>query len=99
LTAAKGGLFVGDETFVEKFRELLEACDAREESVRREKYAARPPLQEIFNSLDRDAGIHDAVLKWRYPLKEVGNYVGLHYSRVSRVAFLMAESKKAKNKT
>ena len=97
LKAAKGGLFVGNETFVGKFRELLGASAAGEESVRREKYAARPPLKEIFNSLnslDRDAGIHDAVIKWGYTLKEVGDYVGLHYSRVSRVA-----KNKAKNKT
>jgi putative transposase len=86
LKAAKGGLFVGNETFVGKFRELLEASAAGEELVRREKYAARPPLKEIFNSPDRDAGIHAAVIKWGYTLKEVGDYVGLHYSRVSRVA-------------
>jgi hypothetical protein len=58
-----------------------------------------PSLKEIFESLDRDEAIHDAVLKWGYKLKEVSKHVGLHYSSVSRVAALTAESKKAKNKT
>lgn len=86
LKTAKGGLFVGNETFVAKFGELLEASATDEEAVRREKYAARPSLPEIFNHQKRNAGIHDAVIKWGYTLKEVGDYVGLHYSRVSRVA-------------
>jgi hypothetical protein len=31
--------------------------------------AARPSLKEIFESLDRDEAIHDAVLKCGYKLK------------------------------
>jgi REP element-mobilizing transposase RayT len=96
LKAAKGGLFLGSDAFVERFRGLLEDSSGGEELVRKEKYAARPSLQEIFNTLDRDKGIHDAVNRWGYTLKEVGDYVGLHYSRVSRVA---RKQGKGENKT
>jgi putative transposase len=99
LKTAKGGLILGNEAFVERFRELLEESAKGEESVRREKYAARPSLKEIFESPDRDEAIHDAVLKWGYKLKEVSEHAGLHYSSVSRLASLTAESEKAKNKT
>jgi REP element-mobilizing transposase RayT len=99
LKAAKGGLLVGSPSFVEKFRDALAVSDAGEESVRREKYAARPPITEIFTSQDRDEAIRNAVIKWGYKLKEVADYAGLHYSRVSRIAHLKAEGEKAKNKT
>ena len=38
-------------------------------------------------------GVYEAIYRWGYKLKEVGELLGLHYSRVSRIA-----SKGAKNK-
>ncbi|MBN1382435.1 MAG: transposase [Deltaproteobacteria bacterium] len=99
LKSAKGGLFVGNDSFVERFREAPAISGAGTESVRREKYAARPPIDEIFTSHSRDDAIYNAVEIWGYTLKEVADYAELHYSRVSRIVFLKKEEKKAKNKT
>jgi len=33
------------------------------------------------------------VYRWGYKLKDVGNHIGLHYSRVSKIASKMAKSK------
>ena len=58
-----------------------------------EKSATHPSLLEIFEGADRDDGIHDAVYRWGYKLKDVGDHLGLHYSRVNQIAEKMAKSK------
>ena len=93
LKKARGGLILGHEAFVDKIRKLIEESETGE-AVRMEKYAARPSLAEIFEGTERDEGIYDAVYLWGYKLTDVGNHIGLHYSRVSKIA-----SKVAKNKT
>jgi hypothetical protein len=92
LKEARGGLILGHAAFVDKVRKLIEESET-EEAVRLEKYAARPPLAEIFGGADRDEGIHDAVCRWGYKLKEVGNHLGLHYSRVSKITAKVEKSK------
>jgi putative transposase len=92
LKDARGGLILGRRNFIERVHELIEAQDT-DEAARREKYAARPSLAEIFKNTERNEGIHDAVYRWGYTLKDVGNHVGLHYSRVSKIASMMAKSK------
>lgn len=64
-----------------------------DEAVRSEKYAACPSLEEIFEDTERNEGIHDALYRWRYKLKDVGNHLELHCSRFSRIASMMAKSK------
>lgn len=58
--------------------------------LRRERDAARPSLEEIFQDVadksDRDARIHDAVRLHHYKLQEVGGYLGLHFSTISVIA-------------
>lgn len=92
LKEARSGLILGHAAFVDKVRKLIEESET-EEAVRMEKYAARPPLAEIFEGADRDEGIHDAVHRWGYKLKEVGNHLGLHYSRVSKITAKVEKSK------
>jgi hypothetical protein len=67
-----------------------------EEIVHRERHAARPSMEEIFKEQERDEGIREAILRWGYRLKEVGAHLGLHYSRVSKIANAKV---KAKSKT
>jgi len=99
LEGGKRGAFRGRLSICGKIPGITGDCCCRNGSGATGKYAARPPLEDIFSSQERNAGSHDAVIKWGYALKEVGAYVGLHYPGASRIAFLMAESKKAKNKT
>ncbi len=92
LKEAKGGLIVGRGEFIEKIRTMINVSEMGE-AVRMEKYAARPSLAEIFDGTERDEGIYDAVRHWGYGLKDVGDHVGLHYSRVSKIASKVAKSK------
>ena len=90
---ARGGPIVGRQTFAETIQKIIDESETGE-AVRMEKYAARPSLSRLFEGTDRNEGIYLAVFRWGYKLKEVGNHIGLHYSRVSRIA-----SRIAKNKT
>jgi putative transposase len=96
LKEARGGTLLGSENFIRKWREAFKER-GKSEISRQERYAARPSLEEIFAGLERDAGIAEAVSRWGYRLKEVGDYLELHYSRVSRIASKLREQ--AKNKT
>ncbi|MCJ7663572.1 MAG: hypothetical protein MUO24_04960 [Desulfobacterales bacterium] len=93
LRGARGGFIVGGEQFITQVRGLLEEVSDKE-VVRNQRYAARPSLEQIFAGTGRDAGISEAVHKWGYKLKEIGGFLGIHYSRVSKIASI-----KAKNKT
>ena len=92
LKEARGGFILGGEQFVVKIRELLERAGG-EEVIKQEKYAARPSLDEIFEGNERNEAIYEAVCRWGYKLGEVGDFVGLHYSRVSRIASNLAKGK------
>ncbi len=57
-----------------------------EEITKRERHVSRPNLRDIFARKDRDEGIAIAINQWSYTLKDVGEFVGLHYAHVSRIA-------------
>jgi len=83
---------LGGEKFVKSVMEKNKIIDC-EEIAKREKYVSRLNLRDIFAGKERDEGIAIAINRWRYSLEDVGKFVRLHYSCVSRIA------KKAKNNT
>jgi REP element-mobilizing transposase RayT len=89
---AHGGFILGGEKFVKSVLENDKNIDCEEIAIR-ERYVSRPNLRDIFAGKERDESIAIAINRWRYSLEDVGKFVGLHYSWVSRIA------KKAKNKT
>jgi REP-associated tyrosine transposase len=95
LKKATGELLLGSESFVSQFRDWLRG-EMPEEIVHRERHAARPSLEELFNDRDRDEATREAIGRWGYRLKEVGAHLDLHYSRVSKIANAKT---KAKSKT
>ncbi len=95
LKNAKGGILLGTDLFVSQFRQWLDR-GVPEEVAHREKHAARPSLDELFQDGNRDEAIREAIGRWGYRLKEVGAHLDLHYSRVSKIVNSKA---KAKSKT
>lgn len=85
LADARGGILAGEE-------ELLELSIARltgeigDEVPGRERFADRPDLEKLFADNERDIGIYKAFCKYGYKLREIGEFLGLHYSIVSRIA-------------
>jgi REP element-mobilizing transposase RayT len=82
---ARGGIVIGG-------KELIEISAARllgeisDEVPKRERFADRPCLEEIFRDNERDIGIYKAFRKYGYKLKDIGDFLGLHYSVISRIA-------------
>ena len=84
----KGGIILGKEIFVEKIKGLLATKKEIREIPRIERFATRPKLTEIFRKIqdkdERHKNIHIAHIKYGYTLKEIGDYLGIHYSTVSK---------------
>jgi putative transposase len=97
LRKARGGWILGGKRFLEEMTERIKGKELEKglkEIPKRERYAVRPSLREIFKEKNREEGIYEAIYQWGYKLREVGDYVGFHYSWVSRIL-----PQKAKNKT
>jgi DNA-binding MarR family transcriptional regulator len=65
-------LFLGQENFIEEIKHLLRGKER---------------LKEIFKAKDqksKDQVMSEAHLQYGYTLKEIAEYIGVHYSTVSR---------------
>jgi len=88
LKAIKGQLFLGQDNFLDEIRHLLKDKERLKEIPRKQRYVTRPPLSEIFKpkgQRSKDHMMYEAHLQYGYTLKEIAEYVGVHYSTVSRV--------------
>ena len=85
----QGQVLLGEEGFIEKFRDLLEAKREVKEIPRLQRYVSRPSLDKIFSGKEvkgqRDKGIDAAHMNYGYTLKEIADYLGIHYTTVSKV--------------
>jgi len=72
------------------------------EIPRGQRYLGRPGLEDMFSKdvvgdrKKRDERLVRAVGEWGYSQREVADYLGLHYSTLSRI---MKEREKPTNKT
>ena len=83
----RGGIILGSNDFVDKTGHLLEEKVDLKEIPRRERYAARKSLSEIFGieEVDNiDTVMEKAYKIYGYTLREIGDFPGVHYSTVSK---------------
>jgi len=85
----QGQVLLGEEGFVEKFKDFLEDKRQVKEIPRPQRYVNRPGLDKIFRKQEakeqRDSGIYTAHMNHGYTLKEIADYLGIHYTTVSKV--------------
>jgi putative transposase len=95
----QAGLLLGSSEFIDQMRPLLKEKPLDPEYRRRERFAARPSLEELFSDVrdraTRDERIHQAVRVHRYTLNEVGDFVGLRYSTISVIAKRVGERRES----
>ncbi len=87
LEEVKGQLYLGKGTFMDQIAPLLQGKDKLEEIPRKQRYITRLPLREVLkyqNINQRDHAIYIAHLQYAYTLKEIAEYLGIHYTTVSR---------------
>ena len=84
-----GQVILGEEGFVEKFKDLIADKQRLREVSRQQRYVGRPSLEKLFQMNDskttRDRCIYEAHMKYGYTLKEIGDHLKIHYSTVSKV--------------
>lgn len=97
----KHQVFLGSDVFVESMQRLIpEDRDLREIPQAKARDPARPLAHYARSHPDRDSAIAAAYASGGYTLKDIGDYFGLHYSRVSRVVQAAEQSRTmAKDKT
>jgi len=85
----KGRTFLGKENFIEKVKEFLKGKERIKEIPRIERFVGRPPLKEIFGEIKTKPleikGMYAAHVRYGYTLKEIGDFLGIHYSTVSKL--------------
>jgi len=86
LKATKGQLFLGQENFIDEIKHLIRGKENLKEIPRKQRYVTRPPLNEIFkDKKSREQAMYEACLQYGYTLKDIAEYIGVHYTTVSRV--------------
>jgi hypothetical protein len=96
----QGGILFGTEEFAEQMKPLLRGGKAGSEISKRQRFADRRSLEEIFDSVEgdrhmRDERIHEAV---GCTLTALQKYLGRHPSTLSRIVKHIEEEKRARNK-
>jgi len=95
----RAGALLGTDGFVDQLRPLLKEKPLNPEYRKRERFAARPSLEELFadvtDKATRNERIYQAVRIHHYTLREVGDHVGLLYSTVSVIAKRVHETMKS----
>ena len=69
-----------------------------------ERMLAKPPLEELFQDTETDKAlrnerIHIAVREHDYTLFQLQDYLGMHYSTISRIVKRVDEGRRSENKT
>ncbi len=83
---------LGSAKFKMDLKGFLTKSTKLREFSRKQRFASRPTLEEIFSGKAskpaRNAAIRDCVLKYGYTLSEVGRHLKLHYTTISKIANL-----------
>ncbi|MEH6625565.1 MAG: transposase [Motiliproteus sp.] len=82
----KNQIYLGDQAFVDDMQCKISADASLSDVPAIQKRQVAKPLEHYVNTYpNRDTAIAMAYQSGGYSLKEVGDYFGLHYSRVSRI--------------
>jgi putative transposase len=85
----QAGLVLGNERYIGKIQGLIEKKREEAEIPRKQRRAAQEVLDDLFlkgarQGKSRDELIYVAYVQCRYTMKEIGDYLGMHYVNVSR---------------
>lgn len=84
----QGQVLLGEEPFIDKYRDLLHSKMQVKEIPRAQRYLNRPQLSTLFpgkyEKPERDKRIHTAHVRHGYKMKEIADYLGVHYTTVSK---------------
>jgi len=82
---------IGSDEFMNKIKQFLNQTRNVKEISKKERFINRPILDKIFNKekliikIQRDKLVYQAYLDYGYSLSEIGRYLNLHYSTISKI--------------
>jgi putative transposase len=84
----QGQILLGEEGFIDKFKDHLTDKEKIKEIPRAQRYVSRPPLSKLFTANEkisaRNKHISTALVKYGYTLKEIADHLDIHYTTVSK---------------
>ncbi len=92
----KGQIYLGGMEFIDRLKAVVRKVEGIKEIPRVQRYASRPGLSEIIKKdvrFKRDESIYKAHVGFGYSLKEIADYLDLHYTTVSKVINAMGHKK------
>jgi len=98
----RGQSILGEDDFVERMIGYIKGHEDIKEIPRSQRYMGRPALLRLFNEgaftdkKKRAVAIRRAIINHGYSLKEVADFLGIHYSTISRA---VGGSSHARDKT
>jgi hypothetical protein len=87
----RGQAILGEDDFVDNLTDYLGRHKDVPEIPKSQRYATRPALEKIFKGsilsdrAKRDRMIREAVEKFGYTQRAVADYLGFHFTYVSRI--------------
>ncbi|MFZ3136090.1 MAG: transposase [Thermodesulfovibrionales bacterium] len=85
----KGQSILGEDEFIERFLNHVKGYEEEKEIPKSQRYIGRPGLAKLLKGAKRrkekSKKAKEAVEKYGYSQKEVADYLGIHYSTVSRM--------------
>lgn len=85
----QGQILLGDEKFIEEFKDISSGKQQIKEIPRKQRYIGRSTLQDLFGEIKgknaRNRQIYTAHVKFGYTLKEIADCLQIHYTTVSKV--------------
>ncbi len=93
----KNQIYLGSEAFVEEMQRKVDGDQRLSEIPKTQRRPVAQPLTWYFmEHKGRDTAIFEAFRSGCYSMREIGDHVGLHYSRISRI---IGPTEKARDKT
>ncbi len=86
----KGQVLLGGDGFIERFKDILSEKEEIKEIPKVQRFLSRPKMEAIFTKektatkQKRDNQIYKAIMHHGYSLKEIADYLGVHYTTVSK---------------
>lgn len=90
----KNQIYLGSESFVEQTQQMIEADKDLSEIPASQRRAVPKTLDwYASNTSERDEAIRLAYDSGGYSMREIGDFFGLHYSRISKILKLVERVK------
>jgi len=93
----KNQIYLGSDAFVDAMQRKMDGNRRLSEIPKTQRRPVARPLNLYFEKYrDRDTAIFEAFTSGAYNMREIGDHVGVHYSRISRI---VGQIEKARVKT